>query len=158
MAIVPRWLHDPCDDPRAMRGCQRLFCYGTLMFPRVMIRVTGRCFQARAARLPDHAVLCLWGEAYPGLWPRPGAVAEGMLYEGLGTAHLRRLDHYEGRLYCRRRVVLADGTPAWTYMVSARGRRRLSAVPWDGARLARRGLQACTTLLRVRGRGAGPAA
>ena len=32
----------------------RLFCYGTLMFPEVMRRLTGREFDAVAASLEDY--------------------------------------------------------------------------------------------------------
>lgn len=124
------------------RGRQRLFCYGTLMFPMVMRQVTGWTGSHREASLPGFAVRRLRGVPYPGLVPGPGAVARGVLYEGLTSARLRCLDDYEGEFYRRQRVKLADGTLAWAYVVAPRHRQRVSDACWDATHFARRELSA----------------
>jgi gamma-glutamylcyclotransferase (GGCT)/AIG2-like uncharacterized protein YtfP len=113
----------------------RLFCYGTLQFPSVLNEVTGLWLEALPAVLDDHACFAVRGEVYPGIIPRPGATTNGVVYSGLGTVHLQRLDAFEGDLYERRRVCVsnASGDPlqAWTYVVAPRHRRRLAREPWD---------------------------
>ncbi|HHH36726.1 MAG TPA: gamma-glutamylcyclotransferase [Gammaproteobacteria bacterium] len=121
---------------------QRLFCYGTLLSPVVLARVAGRRFLGRPARLPGYELRSVRGTPYPALRPCPGAVTEGVLYEGLRAAHLRRLDAYEGVLYRRRRVRLGSGRRAWVYVISPRHRKRLGSPGWGGAVFARRGLKA----------------
>ncbi len=127
----------------------RLFCYGTLMFPGVMMRVAGSAGTMRAASLPGFGVYRFRGLPYPGLVACPGATAHGVLYEGLTTAQLRRLDAYEGALYRRRRVMM-EGCAVWTYVVAPRYRHRLTAEGWDASRFARQELGAYLARLGAR--------
>jgi gamma-glutamylcyclotransferase (GGCT)/AIG2-like uncharacterized protein YtfP len=113
----------------------RLFCYGTLMFPEVMQRVTGRHFEGAPASLADHGCYAVNGHAFPGIVREPGAVTQGLVYAGIGDILLHRLDRYEGDFYERRRVCVTDmaGRPlqAWAYVVPAASRSILSRQSWD---------------------------
>ena len=111
--------------------CRRLFCYGTLVYPQVMTRVTGRWWVPVPARLPGYAAYRLRGVPYPGLVAEAGAQTEGVLYEGLTRHHLRLLDRYEGAWYRRRLVRLADGGRAWAYVLAPSARHRLETRRWD---------------------------
>ena len=113
----------------------RLFAYGTLMLPEVLRAVTARTFPGREAVLVGFARLGVRGETYPALVERRDAVTRGMLYEGLDSATLERLDVFEGELYERRRVRVRDDDQrqqdAFTYVVPERFHAILGAEPWD---------------------------
>ena len=113
----------------------RLFCYGTLQFPAVMQEITGRRFDAVTAVLEDFACYTVRRQVYPGIIPEAGAQTEGVVYTGIGGAHLKRLDRFEGNLYERVRVCVSDTSghslQAWTYRIASPHRRQLSATRWD---------------------------
>ena len=113
----------------------RLFCYGTLMFPEVMRRLTGRDLEAVAASLEDYGCYTVNGQVFPGMISEPGAVTPGLVYTGVGDHLLQLLDRYEGELYRRRRVCATDtaGRPlqAWTYVIREDLRGVLSKRAWD---------------------------
>jgi gamma-glutamylcyclotransferase (GGCT)/AIG2-like uncharacterized protein YtfP len=113
----------------------RLFSYGTLQFPEVLAAVTGCHLEGERAVLDDYACYLVRGEIYPGITPEHEASVEGVVYNGIGEAHLRKLDHFEGELYERVRVCLTDteGNPlqAWTYVIREGARDQLTSAPWD---------------------------
>jgi gamma-glutamylcyclotransferase (GGCT)/AIG2-like uncharacterized protein YtfP len=113
----------------------RLFSYGTLQFPEVLATVTGCHLEGGRAVLDDYACYLVRGEAYPGITPEPEASVEGVVYTGIGEAHFRKLDRFEGELYERVRVCLTDteGNPlqAWTYVIRDALRDRLTRTPWN---------------------------
>jgi gamma-glutamylcyclotransferase (GGCT)/AIG2-like uncharacterized protein YtfP len=112
----------------------RLFSYGTLQFPEVLQAVTGCHLEGEKAVLDDFACYTVRGKVYPGLVHEPQACTEGVVYAGIGEAHFRRLDEFEGELYERIRVCVTDeeGMPlqAWTYAVRNAMRARLTRTPW----------------------------
>lgn len=113
----------------------RLFCYGSLMFPEVLQRVTGGHFEGIPASLDDYGCYTVIGHAFPGIVRAAGAVTQGLVYAGIGDSFLRRIDRYEGDLYERLRVCVSDveGRPlqAWTYVIPAARRDMLSKQAWD---------------------------
>ena len=113
----------------------RLFCYGTLQFPGIMQAVTGLQFSGVPAVLDDYACRVVRGEVYPGIVPAAGARTGGVVYNGIGTAHLVKLDRFEGDLYQRVRVCVSDraGTPhlAWAYVIPEAMHRVLSRDAWN---------------------------
>lgn len=115
----------------------RLFCYGTLLFPEIMQRVTGGRFEGVDAFLEHHACYVPRGHPFPGMIPERGSITRGMLYTGIGVRHLQRLDAYEGDLYVRARVWVSSrvGRPlqAWTYLVAPARRDLLSDTRWRRA-------------------------
>ena len=113
----------------------RLFCYGTLMFPEVMQRVTGRHFEGSPVILDDYGCYTVNGHAFPGVVRESGAVTQGLVYVGIGDTLLHRLDLFEGDLDERRRVCVpaTTGRPlqARAYVVPAASRGLLSRQSWD---------------------------
>ena len=79
----------------------RLFCYGTLMVPAVWLKVIGREVEAADAVLHGFVRRRVRGRCYPGLSPKPGGQAQGLLYSGLSARDFGRLDRYEGSEYRR---------------------------------------------------------
>ena len=122
----------------------RLFSYGSLMFPRVMRRVTGSRAHGRPAILEDYGRYRIRGQIYPGIVARQGEAVEGVLYCGISPAQWRRLDAFEGKSYRRQRVYLrgpGDATlSAWTYVIAGRHRCLLGRRSWSRSRFARRHL------------------
>lgn len=75
-----------------------LFFYGTLRNRDVLEAVLGHDAQGlrfRSARLPDYGLHRLAGTTYPVILPEAGAVAEGILVDGLSEADLDRIWFYE---------------------------------------------------------------
>jgi gamma-glutamylcyclotransferase (GGCT)/AIG2-like uncharacterized protein YtfP len=124
---------------------QRVFVYGTLLFPAVLRAVTGAEFPRRAARLEGFARYGLRGEVVPALVADPSASTEGALLEAVGQAALDALDRFEGALYQRRGVVVTVASRplgAQTYALALAQRARLTREPWDPARFAAQDLAA----------------
>lgn len=74
----------------------RFFFYGTLCHEPLLHRVLGRAVACQPAVLADHAVSWAEDGPYPTIHAQAGAVAEGLLVDGLTTADVARLDFYEG--------------------------------------------------------------
>jgi gamma-glutamylcyclotransferase (GGCT)/AIG2-like uncharacterized protein YtfP len=113
----------------------RLFSYGTLQFPEVLAAVTGCHLEGDKAVLDDYACYLVKGKAYPGITPEPEASVEGLVYNGIGEAHFKKLDRFEGELYERVRVCVTDteGNPlqTWTYVIRDAMGDRLTHTPWN---------------------------
>ncbi|MGB5259712.1 MAG: gamma-glutamylcyclotransferase family protein [Gammaproteobacteria bacterium] len=124
----------------------RLFCYGTLQFPRPMARVSGLRPRARPAVLKDYGCYILNGAVYPGIRPEPGMRTPGVIYDGIDMRRMARLDRYEGDEYVRQRVQVhtADARlqEAWVYIIHPEVRACLSDIPWDRYRFERQHLAA----------------
>lgn len=87
------------------------FTYGTLMSAEIMRHVSGRRFNAEPATLPDHSRHPVRDAPYPGIRTNPGQSVHGVLYRGVDSLALNRLDAFEGSQYERRtvRVITGDG-------------------------------------------------
>jgi gamma-glutamylcyclotransferase (GGCT)/AIG2-like uncharacterized protein YtfP len=113
----------------------RLFSYGTLQFPEVLQAVTGCHLEGEKAMLDDYASYLVRGKTYPGITLERGASVEGVVYTGIGEAHFKKLDRFEGELYERARVCVTDteGNPlqAWTYVIRDAMRDQLTRTPWN---------------------------
>ena len=101
-------------DPRDFPG--GLFVYGTLQpgaaaWSLMSPHAAG---PARPARLPGS--LYDTGQGYPALLLGDGPGVSGWVVPLRSGAALAALDEYEGPEYARVRVVLADGSVAWTYV------------------------------------------
>jgi gamma-glutamylcyclotransferase (GGCT)/AIG2-like uncharacterized protein YtfP len=113
-----------------------LFAYGTLMCADIMHAVSG-CPQLAASPglLHGYSRLCVRGEHYPGLVPRPGASVEGVVYHDLPADAWARLDRFEGDMYVRASVgVELDGAKVrrmQTYLVRPGLVGRLEDRVWE---------------------------
>ena len=91
----------------------RLFVYGTLLDDSCVVRVTGRRFAWRPARLVGWRRVTP-RRGYPYVVADAAAHVDGRMLDALDAAAVAALDRYEdaGRLYHRRRVTaLVDGAP-----------------------------------------------
>ena len=113
----------------------RLFSYGTLQYPEILSAVTGCHLEGDKSVLDDYACYLVEGKPYPGITPEHAASVEGVVYTGIGEAHFKKLDRFEGELYERIRVCVTDmeGNPlqAWTYAIRDSMRDRLTRTPWN---------------------------
>jgi gamma-glutamylcyclotransferase (GGCT)/AIG2-like uncharacterized protein YtfP len=119
---------------------ERLFCYGTLEFPEVMLLIAGQLPRMEPAMLPDYERRRMLDGPWPGIAPAPGRMVQGASAD-IDAATLRLLDRYEGDAY--RRVLLdvriSSGlVPAWVYMPDA---RLVTRHPWDPESFAREHLR-----------------
>ncbi len=123
---VLRGAPDPADHPGA------LFTYGTLQpgashWPLLARQARG---EPRRARLPG--ALFDTGRGYPALRLGPGPGVSGWVVPLRGG--FADLDAYEGAGYARTRVVLDDGTTAWTYVwIAGTAGLRALGEPWPTA-------------------------
>ncbi|HZO08828.1 MAG TPA: gamma-glutamylcyclotransferase family protein [Myxococcota bacterium] len=129
-----------------MTGLERIFAYGTLEIPELVIAITGRRFRAEAAALPGFARSMVRDATYPGIAPEPGARTEGTLYHGVDAASLAALDRFEGDLYerCALGVETAAGgrCTACVWVVRASRLHVLTGTPWDRERFRAQHLEA----------------
>ncbi len=73
-----------------------MFFYGTLChLPLLELVLAGQSYHARPATLAGHRVNWVKDQSYPTIQADPGAVADGLLVEGLSEAAKARLDFYE---------------------------------------------------------------
>lgn len=84
-----------------------IFTYGSLMFPPVWEKVTGRPALGRPARLADFSARRIRGQSYPALVPQPGSTVDGVLYQNVDDEAVERLDDFEGGFYRRIEVVVS---------------------------------------------------
>ena len=114
-----------------------IFTYGSLMFPEVWERVVGSNYRASSATLHGYLRRGVRDESYPVIVQQgPESHVDGMLYFGVSTEDLARLDRFEGEYYVRRSVEVITGTEnlsleAFTYVLSGRYRHLLSDREWD---------------------------
>ena len=129
-----------------------LFCYGTLQFPEVMERVTGRRFESTPAVLAEFARYRIENAVYPGVIAENGAATEGVLYFDVDSDSLHHLDVFEGAPYVRRQlpVCAANGETvmAEVYVIDGQKRTVLTQEPWDKQEFSRFNLQ--TYLARIK--------
>jgi len=131
----------PLESPR---GRLRVFVYGTLELPELVLRVTGRRFPSEAAVLEGFARSILRGATYPGIAPAAGARTPGTLYSEVDPESLAALDRFEGALYQRCAVTVATAAgehSAFAWVVRAEHRFVLTGEPWDRDRFVARHLR-----------------
>jgi gamma-glutamylcyclotransferase (GGCT)/AIG2-like uncharacterized protein YtfP len=102
--------------PESIGECDRLFVYGTLQFPEVLVELIGRCPELVRADIAGWRVAALPGRVYPGLVPAADGVARGVVLSGLSAGEWAILDAFEDDEYDLRPVQLATAAPAWTYV------------------------------------------
>lgn len=87
-----------------------VFTYGTLMFPQIWERVTGRPATAVRGRVTGFSIYRVEDAEFPGIIAAAaadGEAVEGVLYLDVDAASLAPLDAFENDFY-RREVVLVD--------------------------------------------------
>jgi gamma-glutamylcyclotransferase (GGCT)/AIG2-like uncharacterized protein YtfP len=102
---------------------QRLFVYGTLMYPAVFQAVCGASLLGQAATLEGYVRRRVRDAIYPAIVACAGARTTGLLVEDLDDGQWARLDAFEGAAYARIVVAVertADGIrlPAQTYVAA----------------------------------------
>jgi gamma-glutamylcyclotransferase (GGCT)/AIG2-like uncharacterized protein YtfP len=113
----------------------RLFSYGTLQAPEVILSVIGRRPDGRPARLPGWAVFRMRDAGYPGIVPgREEDDAPGLIYDGMSDGELLTLDRFEGPQYERREMEVGvsggEMATAWVYVVKTSRRDEVTGDPW----------------------------
>ncbi|WP_324194587.1 gamma-glutamylcyclotransferase family protein [Nocardia blacklockiae] len=98
----------------------RLFVYGTLQFGPVLEALLGRTPDHDLAVAPGHRVAALPGRLYPGLVPRPGRMAGGLVLNGLTRAEWETIDAFEDDEYHLEAIPLIGyEKPVPTYLWTA---------------------------------------
>jgi gamma-glutamylcyclotransferase (GGCT)/AIG2-like uncharacterized protein YtfP len=85
-----------------------IFTYGSLMFPRVWLRVVRGSYRSEPAVAHGFARFAIAGETYPGMVPRDGESVAGVLYYDVSAPDIAALDAFEGEEY--RRVAISVRT------------------------------------------------
>lgn len=111
-----------------------LYVYGTLQVPAIFQQIVGRALRAVPATLEGYARYRVQARVYPAIVEQAGGRVEGLVYGGLSSAELERLDLYEGDLYERRVVDLSKGgvfIQAHVYVLRVDQHHLLSSDAWD---------------------------
>lgn len=114
---------------------RKLFCYGTLLNPKILQHFIGKPLKKEPATLLGYARYQLKGRCFPGIKADPAASVEGMVVSGLSLPTLRSLDDYEGMLYWRRQVKIATPSGrteiAYSYVIRPRFFWLFTRQPWN---------------------------
>lgn len=97
---------------------QHLFAYGTLMCADILHAVCGERHAGMPALLRGFARRRIRGEHYPGIFPLPGDLVEGVLYRDISPQAWRKLDLFEGETY-RREALPVEIDSAGTLLAGA---------------------------------------
>lgn len=108
---------------------ERLFVYGTLRYAQYQRECWGRSFSGIRASLHAYARdrILINERKYYVLYPQRDSVVRGLILLVTKT-DLEVSDVYEEK-YDRRRVQLADGTEAWTYITQPHYLRNAKRTP-----------------------------
>lgn len=123
-----------------------LFTYGTLIVPALFVKVSGEARPQVPARLVGYRCGRVRRQPFPGIVPQEAATTEGVVYQDVSQAQLRRIDAFEDDYYERTPVeveTIADGQviEAQTYIVAPRYRHLVTAEAWDVLALIERHLE-----------------
>lgn len=112
-----------------------LFVYGTLQYPEILKKLTGKSFVSKPAVLNHFKRHKVKNAEYPAIVPKHGAQTAGMLIENVDELSLKAIDFYEGDEYEKTIVnVISDDieNKAYTYVWIA-GDNHLDDEDWDKA-------------------------
>ena len=121
-----------------------VFAYGTLMFPEIWQRVTGRPADGIPGQVTGFSIYRVQDAEFPGMIASADDQrVPGVVYLGVDDAALARLDAFENDFYRREivRVACDDGheREAEAYVVPARRCGVLSDEPWRKDQFVARG-------------------
>ena len=96
---------------------EKLFVYGTLMYPKVQKRIIGRVIKSSKDILKnfEKTSVEIKGGIYPALVPKEGSSIKGLVLE-LNSFELKKTDEYETNKYKRIKVNLQKQRSAWVYV------------------------------------------
>lgn len=122
-----------------------VFVYGTLLWPEIQRRITGKIFPGQPATLLGYRRGLVRGQTYPSVEPAPDSSVPGLLLTGVDGPSLERLDAYEGSDYQRLRVQARDEgsqqmVPCWLWQLRPALRGSITAQPFDLALFVERDL------------------
>ena len=112
-----------------------VFAYGTLMFPEIWQRVTGRPADGVDGQITGFSIHRVLEAEFPGIIAAAAdSVVQGVVYLDVDAEAMARLDAFENDFYCREvvHVACADGQvrEAEVYVVPDSAHGVLSDEPW----------------------------
>ncbi len=113
----------------------RFFFFGSLRDHDILEAVIGRPFPRRPfppAHLPDHRLERMARESFPLLIAAPGALAPGVVVEGLEAADIERIHFFESVEYeaSLHSVALAAGDTLDCHLFAATKAKEATGEPW----------------------------
>lgn len=91
---------------------QNIFVYGTLLFPEITKKLTGKSFKTLPAVLPGFKIYCIKERDYPAIFVENGSETKGKILLDVEDSDLQILSFYEGDEYKKEKVtVLINGKP-----------------------------------------------
>jgi gamma-glutamylcyclotransferase (GGCT)/AIG2-like uncharacterized protein YtfP len=122
-----------------------IFTYGSLMFAPVWQQIVKGQYLALPTVLAEHQRLAVLNEEYPAAIYQPTHSIHGILYLGVNTEDVARLDQFEGEYYDRVSVQVTDAHgvayPADVYRLNAQFQAILAPVDWNIEQFKQQGLQ-----------------
>ncbi len=112
---------------------KQLFVYGTLMFPEIREKLTGKTFKTSPALLPGYRRTKVKDADYPAIVKNPDAEVEGILLEDVDEQTIEILSFFEGDEYKTQYVEVFSGNrkiPALTFVWATR-EKLLPDEDWD---------------------------
>jgi gamma-glutamylcyclotransferase (GGCT)/AIG2-like uncharacterized protein YtfP len=117
---------------------EKLFVYGTLLFPEVLRILIGRVPDRTPATVQRWRAAALPGRVYPGLVPAQRSVS-GLLLSELSADEWQTIDSFEGEFFYElRELPLVHGGHGWAYV--CRANIEVATDNWDAQEFATRHL------------------
>jgi len=112
---------------------QNLFIYGTLQFPSIPKKITGKTFSLKPVVLNDFKRFRVKNAEYPAIIPCQGSKISGYIAENVDDISLKAIDFFEGDEYEKKEVTITVNERdilALTYVWIA-GSENLDDDDWD---------------------------
>lgn len=122
---------------------QNVFVYGTLLFPEITKKLTGKTFKISPAELPGYKLYCVKNSDYPAIIRQKDSVTEGLVLENVDEFSLNIISFYEGDEYEKEKVTVnlnGKATDALTF-VWVHGSEFLENKEWDFRGFEKSGLE-----------------
>ena len=132
-----------------------VFVYGTLQFPQVMARLTGRRFGFRSATLYNYRRYKIFdgrqARRYPAIAPCPGSRVGGKILTSVDAKTMTLLDFFEDSGYRRESVMVFSrgrAITAYAYVWKKQTRPKLQGV-WNAKKFQRQHLPAYLDMVQA---------
>ncbi len=110
-----------------------IFVYGTLLFPEITGKLTGKLFKTSPAVLHGYKIYLVKGSDYPAIFPEKGASTKGNILFNLDDSDIEILTFFEGDQYKTEKAsILQNGKPLDTNVfIWAKAKNELIEQEWN---------------------------
>ena len=112
---------------------QQVFVYGSLLFPEITKKLTGKSFKTLPAIVEGYKMYCVKGCDYPAIVRENGTFTNGKVLLDVEESDILKMSFFEGDEYEKKKIsVLVNGKPEDAFVfVWVKGNDLLDDEEWD---------------------------